>query len=71
MALHEACMVHHMGVQVPTGTRIHWDTHQTFLLYESQGEVGSPSKFFGNTDLKKLRKLRTTPKHLNNIEMRQ
>ena len=32
-----------------------------FFLYESQGEGGSPSKFFGNTDLKKLRKLRTTP----------
>ena len=33
------------------------------FLYESQGEGGggSPSKFFGNTDLKKPRKLRTTP----------
>ena len=31
------------------------------FLYESQGEGGSPSKFFGNTDFKKLRKLRTTP----------
>ena len=35
-----------------------------FFLYERQGEGGSPSKFFGNTDLKKLRKLRTTPKLL-------
>ena len=61
MAMHEACM----GVQVHTGTRIHWGAHQTFFLYESQGEGGggggSPSKFFGNTDLKKLRKLQTTP----------
>ena len=49
MALHEACM----RVQVHTGTRIHWDAHQTFFLYESQGEGGgSPSKFFGITDLK-------------------
>ena len=31
-----------------------------FFLYERQGG-GGPSKFFGNTDLKKLRKLRTTP----------
>ena len=36
MALHEACV----GVQVHTGTRIYWDAHQTFLLYESQGEGG-------------------------------
>ena len=56
VALHKACM----GVQVHTGTRIHWDAHQTFFVRKSGGG-GSPSKFFGNTDLKKLRKLRTTP----------
>ena len=36
VALHEACM----GVQVHTGTRIHWDAHQTFFLYETQGKGG-------------------------------
>ena len=39
VALHKACM----GVQVlvHTGTRIHWDAHQTFFfLHESQGEGG-------------------------------
>ena len=61
VALHKACM----GVQVHTGTRIHWDAHQTFFVPKSGGGGGggggSPSKFFGNTDLKKLRKLQTTP----------
>ena len=57
VALHEACM----GVQVHTGTRIHWDAHQTFFVRKSGEGGGGPSKFFGNTDLKKLRKLRTTP----------
>ena len=33
-----------------------------FLLYEIQGGGRSPSKFLNNTDLKKLRKLRTTLK---------
>ena len=54
-----------LGVQVYyTGTRIHWAWVPIKLfLYESQGGGGGggPSKFFGNTDLKKLRKLRTTP----------
>ena len=55
--LHEACT----GVQVPTGTRTPWDAHQTFFVRKS-GEGGrGPSKFFGNTDFKKLRKIRTTP----------
>ena len=61
MALHEACM----GVQVHTGTRIHWGAHQTFFCTKARGKGGgggSPSKFFGNTDLRKLRKLRTTPR---------
>ena len=57
VALHETCM----GVPVHTGTRIHW-CPSNFFWYESQGEGGSPRKFFGNTDLKKLQKLRTTPK---------
>ena len=49
VTLHEACM----GDQVHAATRIHWDAHQTFFLYETRGEGGgSPSKFFGNTDLK-------------------
>ena len=34
-ALHETCM----GVQVHTGTRIHWDAIKLFW-YESQGEGG-------------------------------
>ena len=52
MALHEACI----GVQVHTGTRIHWDAHQTFFFFVRKsggGGGGSPSKFFGNLDLKK------------------
>ena len=59
VALHEACM----GVQVHTGTRIHWDAHQTFL-YESQGEGGggvSKQILRENGFKKNLRKLRTTP----------
>ena len=54
VALQKACM----GVQVHTGTRIQWDAHQTFFVRKSGEGVGSPS---GNTDFKKLRKLRTTP----------
>ena len=59
VALHEACM----RVQVHTGTRIYWDAHQTFFCTKVRGGGGgSPSKFFESTDLKKNRKLRTTPK---------
>ena len=54
MALHEACM----RVQVHTGTRIHWDAHQTFFCTKVRGRGGggSPSKFFENTDLKNFEK---------------
>ena len=33
VALHKACM----GVQVHTGTRIHWDAHQTFFCTKVRG----------------------------------
>ena len=36
MALHEACM----GVQVHTGTRIHWGAHQTFSCTKARGRGG-------------------------------
>ena len=36
VALHKACM----GVQVHTGTRIHWDAHQTFFCTKVRGKGG-------------------------------
>ena len=36
MALHKACM----GVQVHTGTRTHWDAHQTFFCTKVRGRGG-------------------------------
>ena len=54
--MHKACM----GVQVHTGTRI-LGCPSNFFSVPKSGGGGSPSKFFGNTDFKKLRKLRTTP----------
>ena len=47
MALHKACM----GVQVHTGSRIHWGAHQTFFCTKVRG---SPSKFFGNKKTSKI-----------------
>ena len=45
----------------------YWDAHQTFFGTKVRGRGGgSPRKFFGNTDLKKLRKLRTTPNAVKN-----
>ena len=39
-----------VGVQVHTGTRIHWDAHQTYFLYESQvrsfNSSTAPSTYF-------------------------
>ena len=37
MGLHEACI----GVQVHTGTRIHWGAHQTFFCTKARGRGGS------------------------------
>ena len=37
---------------------IHWDAHQTFFFVRKSGGGGggeSPSKFFGNTDLKNFK----------------
>ena len=40
VALNEACM----GVQVHTGTCIHWDAHQTFFVRKSGGGGGGGVK---------------------------
>ena len=56
VALHKACM----GVQVHAGTRIHWDVHQTFFLYESRGE-GESKQILREYGFKKTSKITDDP----------
>ena len=48
VALHEACM----GDQVHTGTRIHWDAHQTFFCTKRRGRGGVQANSSGIRILK-------------------
>ena len=57
VALHKACM----GVQVHTGSRIHWDVHQTFFVRKSGGGGGESKQILREYGFKKTSKIRDDP----------
>ena len=56
VALHKACM----GVQVRTGTGIHWDAHQTFFFVRKSRE-GESKQIFQEYGFKKTSKITDDP----------
>ena len=57
VALHKACM----GVQVHTGSRIHWDAHQTFFFVRKSGGGGESKQILREYGFKKTSKITDDP----------